>query len=290
MKKILIIGREGQLGSTFHEQTQKLSWADFSYTTVDTLNLMDSTAIHSFFKDKNFDYLINCAAYTAVDRAETEPADAWRLNSEAPKELAGEASRMNAGFIHISTDYVFGGEHSRPLKPETPQTPDSVYGKSKLQGELNVLQQQPESIIIRTSWLYSRYGRNFLKTMLQLGKERDTLNVVFDQVGTPTLADDLADAILTILKNIIAKEKEFTPGVYHFSNEGVCSWFDFTKAIFYESGISCKVIPVESDQFPTPAARPAYSVMDKSKIKNTFGIEIEHWQDSLRKCLKNMNS
>ncbi|WP_291859869.1 dTDP-4-dehydrorhamnose reductase [Marinilabilia sp.] len=289
MNKILIIGREGQLGSTFHEQTRELSWADFSYTTVDTLNLMDSSAICSFFKDKKFDYLINCAAYTAVDRAETEPAVAWRLNAEAPKELAEEATRMNARFIHISTDYVFGGEHSRPLKPETPQTPDSVYGKSKLQGELEVMQQQPESIIIRTSWLYSRYGKNFLKTMLQLGKKRDSLNVVFDQVGTPTLADDLAEAILTILKKIISGEKEFTPGVFHFSNEGVCSWFDFSKAIFYESGISCKVVPVESDQFPTPASRPAYSVMDKTKIRNTYGIEIEHWQDSLRKCLKKTN-
>lgn len=288
MKKILIIGREGQLGSTLTEQAENITWADFLHTTVDTLDLMDASAINNYFKDKHFDFIINCAAYTAVDRAETDSAPAWRLNAEAPKELAEEAARMGAYFIHISTDYVFGGSHFSPLKPDDSKTPDSVYGKSKLQGEQNVLQQQPQSIIIRTSWLYSVFGKNFLKTMLQLGRERDSLNVVFDQVGTPTLADDLASTILTIIEKVVTKNKEFVPGVYHFSNEGVCSWYDFTKAIFHESGISCNVAPVESDQFPTPAPRPYFSVMDKSKIKQTYEIEIAHWQDSLRKCLRKL--
>jgi dTDP-4-dehydrorhamnose reductase len=289
MKKILIIGGEGQLGSTLTEQSDKIKWGEFSHTTVDTLDLMDSSAIRNYLKNKTFDFIINCAAYTAVDRAETDAVAAWRLNAEAPGELAAEAARMRAHFVHISTDYVFGGTHSRPLKPEDSKTPDSVYGKSKLQGEEDVLRQQPQSIIIRTSWLYSVYGKNFLKTMLQLGKERDSLNVVFDQVGTPTLADDLANTILSIIEKVIKGEKQFTPGVYHFSNEGVCSWYDFTKAIFHETGISCNVLPVESDQFPTAAPRPSFSVMDKSKIKQTFDIEIPHWQDSLRKCIKKLD-
>jgi dTDP-4-dehydrorhamnose reductase len=288
MKKILIIGREGQLGSTFDEQTSQHFWADFTYTTLNTLDLMDASAIKSFFQGKQYDFIINSAAYTAVDKAETDSDTAFRLNAEAPGQLAQEAAKMNACFIHISTDYVFGGQHSRPLKPDDPKTPDSVYGKSKLRGEEDVMAQQPESMIIRTSWLYSRYGKNFLKTMLQLGKEKDFLKVVFDQTGTPTLADDLAEAILTIIRQVSNGQSTFVPGVYHFSNEGVCSWYDFAKAIFYETNTACKVFPVESDQFPTPAARPAYSVMDKSKIKETYKLEISHWQESLRKCLKNM--
>jgi dTDP-4-dehydrorhamnose reductase len=289
MKKILIIGREGQLGSTFYEQASRHSWAEFSYTTVETLDLMDSSAIEFFFQKKQYDFIINCAAYTAVDKAETDSDTAFRLNAEAPKALALEAAKMNARFIHISTDYVFGGHHTRPLKPDDLKTPDSVYGKSKLQGETNVMEQQPESMIIRTSWLYSQYGKNFLKTMLQLRKEKDFLKVVFDQTGTPTLADDLAETILTIIRKVTNDQCAFIPGEYHFSNEGVCSWYDFATAIFYETNTALKVFAVESDQFPTPAPRPAYSVMDKSKIKETYGIEISHWQESLRKCLKNMS-
>lgn len=288
MTKILIIGSEGQLGSCFHEQATTLSDAQFFFSTVDTLNLMDSSAIHSFFEGKHFDFIINCAAYTAVDKAETDTVNAYRLNAEAPGELSRKAAQMNARFIHISTDYVFGGNHSCPLKPEDSKMPDSIYGKSKLQGEINVVQEDPDSMVIRTSWLYSQYGKNFLKTMIQLGQQKDLLKVVFDQTGSPTLADDLASVILTIIRKVITGEKPFVPGIYHFSNEGVCSWYDFATAIFYETKISCKVQPVESDQFPTPAPRPAYSVMDKSKIKETYGLEINHWQESLRKCLKNM--
>lgn len=289
MKKILIIGREGQLGSTFYDQANRNSWAEFSYTTVETLNLMDTRTIKSFFDGKHYDFIINCAAYTAVDNAETDPDTAFILNAEAPKALAREAAKMGARFIHISTDYVFGGQHTRPLKPEDPKSPDSVYGKSKLQGEADVMEQQPESMIIRTSWLYSQHGKNFLKTMLKLGKEKDSLKVVFDQAGSPTLADDLAEAILSILEKISKEQKTFVPGEYHFSNEGVCSWYDFAVAIFHETATNCKVFPVESDQFPTPAPRPAYSVMDKTKIKETYEIEVCHWQDSLRKCLKKMD-
>ncbi|MFW6370361.1 MAG: dTDP-4-dehydrorhamnose reductase [Bacteroidota bacterium] len=288
MNKILIIGREGQLGSTFHEQANRNFWAEFSYTTVETLNLMDISAIKSYFSEKQYDFIINCAAYTAVDNAETDSETAFMLNTEAPKALAQEAAKINARFIHISTDYVFGGRHTRPLKPDDQKLPDSVYGKSKLHGEAEVMKQQPESMIIRTSWLYSQHGKNFLKTMLQLGKERDLLKVVFDQTGSPTLADDLAEAILTIIRKVTNGQSEFIPGEYHFSNEGVCSWYDFAVAIFHETNTVCRVYPVESDQFPTSAPRPAYSVMDKSKIKDTYAIEISHWQESLRKCLKNM--
>jgi dTDP-4-dehydrorhamnose reductase len=288
MSEILIIGRDGQLGSAFFEQIRGIDWASFTFSTIETLDLTNPSAIHSFFSDKKFDFIINCAAYTAVDKAESEKEMAFALNAEAPKLIADEANKTGAHFIHISTDYVFGGNHCRPLKPDGPKSPESVYGQSKLKGEESLMHANPKSMVIRTAWLYSRFGQNFLKTMLRLGKEKESLNVVFDQIGTPTLADDLAHGIITILEKIITDRKPFISGVYHFSNEGVCSWYDFATSIFEKAGITCKVFPVESDQFPTPAPRPFYSVMDKSLIKETYDIEIPHWQASLTKCLKDM--
>jgi dTDP-4-dehydrorhamnose reductase len=288
MQKILIIGREGQLGSTIHDLTKKISWAGFSFTSIDTLDLTNREAIAKFFSNQRFDFVINCAAYTAVDKAENDQEPAFRLNAQAPEWLGIETANANTRVIHISTDYVFGGRHFRPLKPDDSKNPESVYGQSKLKGEEALMTSNPNSMIIRTSWLYSRHGQNFLKTMLRLGEERNTLKVVFDQIGTPTLADDLAEAILHIVKKIILKEITFSPGIYHYSNEGVCSWFDFATAIFNETGIKCSVIPVESDQFPTTAPRPLYSVMDKSLIKNTYKIKIPHWQESLKKCIEQM--
>lgn len=286
MQQILIIGKEGQLGTSFYELCRQISWAVFSFTTEKNLNLTDDNAIHRFFSDKKFDFIVNCAAFTAVDKAESAPELTFSLNADAPEKLAIEAAAMNAKIIHISTDYVFGGKHCRPLKPDDPKNPDSVYGQSKLKGEEGVRKSNPASMIVRTSWLYSSRGQNFLKTMLRLGRERESLDVVFDQIGTPTLASDLADAILSIIRKVISNETEFAPGIYHYSNEGVCSWYDFAAVIFDKAGINCKLIPVESDKFPTPAPRPYYSVMDKSLIKEVYGIEIPYWQKSLTRCLQ----
>ncbi|PWD98697.1 dTDP-4-dehydrorhamnose reductase [Marinilabilia rubra] len=288
MPKVLIIGSDGQLGSAFHEQIQEIYWATFSFSTIENLDLTQPADIQTFFSDKKFDFILNCAAYTAVDKAETEKELAFKLNAEAPKLIAREANKTGTRVIHISTDYVFGGNHCRPLKPDGPKAPESVYGQSKLKGEEELMKANPESMIIRTAWLYSRFGNNFLKTMLRLGKEKEYLNVVYDQIGSPTLADDLAGAIISILEKIINGKKQFVPGIYHFSNEGVCSWFDFATSIFDKTGIHCPVFPVESDQFPTPAPRPFYSVMDKALIKETYGIKIPHWQASLTKCLDKM--
>ncbi len=288
MKKILIIGSEGQLGSTFKEKAGKHTQFEFSFSTIEELDLTSDISIKHYFSDKKFDYLINCAAYTSVDKAEEDREAAFRLNAEAPGKLASEAVGMNAIFFHISTDYVFDGNNFRPLKPSDPKNPESVYGQSKLKGEEAVMAACPESIIIRTSWLYSAYGQNFMKTILRLGKERDSINVVFDQAGTPTLANDLADAILSIIQTTHEDRNNFFPGIYHFSNEGVCSWYDFAISILKYAQINCNVYPVESDQFPTPAPRPYYSVMDKSLIKNTFNLSIPHWQGSLERCINQL--
>lgn len=286
MQRILITGGEGQLGQTLRQLTKNDTRNKYFFSSEETLDLTSSQAIDRFFAGQRYDVIINCAAYTAVDKAESDQETAFQLNAKAPGQLAEIARRTGGRFVHISTDYVFGNNQCRPLKPDDLKTPVSIYGKSKLQGEENIVKACPESVIIRTSWLYSLLGNNFLKTMMRLGKEREALNVVFDQVGTPTLASDLGQAILTI----VTDPENFTPGIYHYSNEGVCSWYDFAVAIFNETGIQCKISPVESDMFPTPAPRPPYSVMDKSKIKETFGISIPHWQNSLKKCINNIQS
>jgi len=285
MKQILVIGSEGQLGQKMKALHQGFSLAAFTFTSIETLNVTDDKQIADTIGSKSFDYIINCTAYTAVDKAEEDKALAFKINSDALSLIGEAAAKINAKVIHVSTDYVFDGKSHKPYV-ETDQTaPQSVYGESKLAGEQNLLNNNPQSIIIRTSWLYSEYGINFVKTMLRLGNERDQLGVIFDQIGTPTYAGDLAETILHIIKADINSTIPFNPGIYHYSNEGVASWYDFTLAIHNEAGINCKVNPIETKDYPTPAPRPSYSVLNKAKIKELYHIEIPHWLTSLKKCL-----
>uniref|UniRef100_UPI0032175E95 dTDP-4-dehydrorhamnose reductase n=1 Tax=uncultured Draconibacterium sp. TaxID=1573823 RepID=UPI0032175E95 len=276
---ILVTGAYGQLGNEINELRGQYPGWNFHFTDVDTLDITDEKSVESYFAENKFDFVINCAAYTAVDKAESDVVTAADVNAVAPALLARYAKQCGARFIHVSTDYVFDGEANQPYSEDNKVHPQGVYGETKLAGEKYCMRENPDTIIIRTSWLYSAFGNNFVKTMLKLGKERGELNVVFDQVGTPTYGADLANSILKIVDS-----GNFVPGIYHYSNEGVASWYDFAIAIFELSGVSCKVNPVLSDQFPTPAKRPHYSVLNKSKIRNTFGIEIPHWKESLRVC------
>jgi dTDP-4-dehydrorhamnose reductase len=286
--KILITGAYGQLGNEIKGLTGKfLSW-QFLFTDVDTLNITDEKIVESYFTKNKPDFVVNCAAYTAVDKAESNVEAASNVNALAPALLARYSKQVGAKLIHISTDYVFDGKAYVPYSEEDKVNPTGIYGKTKLQGEINCFAENPESLIIRTSWLYSIFGNNFVKTMLRLADERDKLNVVYDQVGTPTNAADLAEAILSIIHISEKNKGRFVPGIYHFSNDGVTSWYDFAKAIFEIAGIKCEVSPVLSDQFPTPAKRPNFSVLNKSKIKNTFGLNIPYWRDSLKVCISKL--
>lgn len=283
--KILVTGAYGQLGSELKEIEMQYPNYHFLFTDVDSLDITSKIAVESFFDKNKPDYVINCAAYTAVDRAEIEPKFAEKVNALAPKILGEFSKKNDAKLIHVSTDYVFSGDANQPYSETDAVNPQGVYGKTKLQGELNCMRENPNSVVIRTSWLYSEFGNNFVKTMLRLGNERDNLNVVFDQVGTPTYAADLAKVILSIIQVSEKEPSQFISGIYHYSNEGVTSWYDFAKAIFEFENTQCKVKPVLSDQFPTPAKRPHFSVLNKLKIKNNFGIEIPYWKDSLKVCL-----
>lgn len=277
---ILITGANGQLGNEMqvlsHENDQHI----YFFTDVHELDICDEPAVRAFVADNGIDVIVNCAAYTAVDKAEDNPELCDRLNHIAPGYLAAAAHACGAAMIQVSTDYVFDGTAHIPYTEEVHTCPASLYGSTKLAGEQKVMELCPRSMIIRTAWLYSIYGNNFVKTMLRLGRERDTLGVVFDQVGTPTYARDLARAIFAAINRGIV------PGIYHFSNEGVCSWYDFTLAIHRLAGITtCKVSPLHTDEFPAKAPRPHYSVLDKTKIKKTFDIEIPHWEESLAACV-----
>ncbi len=286
--QILVTGAYGQLGNEIKLLQENYPAWKFTFTDVDSLDITNALGVHQFFSENKFDFVVNCAAYTAVDKAESDVETARLVNAVAPKILATQAKAVGAKLIHVSTDYVFAGDAFTPYAETDATNPQGVYGKTKLEGEENVLSENSEAIIIRTSWLYSSFGNNFVKTMLRLGKERGELSVVFDQVGSPTYAADLARGILAIMDNTEKNEKSFVPGIYHFSNEGVASWFDFALAIFDFSGIDCKVNPVLSDQFPTPTKRPHYSVLDKAKIRNIFGIAIPYWRDSLKECIKRL--
>lgn len=288
--KILIIGGEGQLGSSLTKLIENENFAQFQITTIAQLDLSKEENIESFFKGNNFDYVVNCTAYTAVDKAENDQVTARLINAKAIQWIGRYAKLKKAGVIHISTDYVFSGESNLPLTTKDTVNPNSVYGLTKAEGEHLLMQENEKSVIIRTSWLYSEYGNNFLKTMLKLGAEKDEIKVVFDQIGTPTYASDLASTILQILKTVTSDSNLFAPGIYHYSNEGVCSWYDFAQMIFKLANLNCKIEAVSSDQFPTLAKRPAYSVMDKTKIKKQFNISIPFWIDSLEKCLKEINA
>ncbi len=271
----LITGASGQLGT----ELSKLL-PDAILTDADTLDITDLNAVLKFVRDHNVDTIINCAAYTAVDRAEDDIEIATRVNVLGPENLAKTGCKI----VHVSTDYVFDGTHHTPYTPDDAPNPVSVYGKTKLAGEQAVLDNANIAVIIRTAWLYSAHGNNFVKTMRKLGAERDTLNVVCDQIGTPTFAGDLAAAIVHILPQMSADNR----GVYHFTNAGVCSWYDFATEFMELSGLECDVRPISTSAYPTRATRPFYSVLDKSKIVDTFGIKIPHWRKSLRRCIEQM--
>ncbi|WP_372652575.1 dTDP-4-dehydrorhamnose reductase [Draconibacterium sp.] len=283
--KILITGAYGQLGNELKVLSKNYPKWEFVYTDVDSLDITDEEQVKSYFADNNFELLINCAAYTAVDKAESDLETAQKVNALAPKFLARYSKAVGAKLIHVSTDYVFAGDAHLPYEETDAVAPNGAYGKTKLEGEQNCQSENPETVIIRTAWLYSTFGNNFVKTMLRLGKERGELGVVFDQVGSPTYAADLANAILKV-----AESEKFVPGIYHYSNEGVASWYDFALAIFELSEVDCKVKPVLSENFPTPAKRPAYSVLNKAKIKETYHLEVPYWRDSLKVCLDKLAS
>lgn len=286
--KILVTGAYGQLGSELKEIEMQFPNYDFLFTDADTLDITNEIEVESYFNKYQPGFVINCAAYTAVDKAEIETGIAEKVNALAPKILGKFSKKVGAKLIHVSTDYVFDGNSNRPYSETDTVNPQGVYGETKLQGELNCLNENPDSVVIRTSWLYSEFGNNFVKTMLKLGCERDTLNVVFDQVGTPTYAADLANAIMSIIQLSENQPQKYIPGIYHYSNEGVTSWYDFALAIFDTTNIECEVNPVLSDQFPTLAKRPHFSVLNKSKIRDTFGITIPYWKESLKICIERL--
>lgn len=289
--KLLITGAEGQLGSEIKSLAPDFPSLDFIYTDIPSLDLTKETEVHGFIGKEKPDIVINCAAYTNVDQAEEDPVKAGLLNRDVLKTLSSACKKYETFLIHISTDYVFDGTNSRPYIEDDPVNPNSAYGKTKMEGEGEILISGVKSIVIRTSWLYSAFGNNFVKSMIKLGKERDELGIVFDQVGTPTYAHDLAMAILEISDKTAKDKNAFIPGIYHYSNEGVASWYDFTLSIFEIYGIeNCSVKPIDTSQYPTPANRPAYSVLNKSKIKRTFNIVIPHWRESLKKCIDKIKS
>lgn len=285
MKHILITGGNGQLGSEIRALQEQYPAFLFDFTDVEDLDITSPAALAEKMNAFAPDYVINCAAYTAVDKAEGDIDIATLINATAPRYLAEAAEKQGATLVHVSTDYVFDGTAHRPYTEDVPTSPDSAYGSTKLEGERLVLEASSRCIVIRTSWLYSAYGNNFVKTMKRLGTERDELGVIFDQVGTPTYAGDLAKAILDILLVLEAGRVAEPYGIYHYSNEGVCSWYDFATEIFRRESISCRVKPIETKDYPTAAKRPHYSVLNKGKIKATFGLEIPHWAESLQVCL-----
>ncbi|MGZ5208289.1 MAG: dTDP-4-dehydrorhamnose reductase [Sulfuricurvum sp.] len=289
MINVLVTGANGQLGSEIKYLIESkninstLSSYHFHFATRNELDLSNLCKLEDYFETNTFDAIINCAAYTAVDKAESDEELANTINHRAVSLLAKIAKKKNISLIHISTDYVFNGQNFSPYIETNPTDPQGVYGRTKRDGENAILNIAPKNtIIIRTSWVYSSFGANFVKTMLRLGKERDSLGVIFDQVGTPTYARDLARAIVDIIPQINNKE----PQIYHYSNEGAASWYDFAQAIFEMSSISCHVDPITTDQYPTPAARPHYSLLNKAKIKEEYNLAIPYWRDSLNECLK----
>ena len=281
---ILVTGCNGQLGNEIQLLEKGNGKHFFFNTDVNELDITDENAINVFVDANNIDGIINCAAYTAVDKAESNEALCHTLNATAPGYLAAAMGRRGGWMVQVSTDYVFDGTKHTPYSETDPTCPDSVYGRTKLEGEQLVRQHCERAMIVRTAWLYSIFGNNFVKTMIRLGKEKTELGVIFDQIGTPTYARDLAVAIMT------AVEKGIIPGIYHFSNEGVTSWYDFTKAIHRIAGISgCHVCPIHTEEYPTPARRPHYSVLDKTKIKATYNIEVPYWEESLAECISKLD-
>jgi dTDP-4-dehydrorhamnose reductase len=280
---ILVTGGNGQLGSELRALAPIHSEYHFIFTGVENLDICNHKAVVTFIEKNNITVIINCAAYTAVDKAEEQAELADRINHIAVANFAQIAKDKNIQLVHISTDYVFDGINHQPYRESDTPNPKSVYGQTKLEGELAMQKINPQnSMIIRTSWVYSKFGNNFVKTMLRLGSERNQLSVVADQIGTPTYAADLAEAILTILPKIKNKNVE----IFHYSNEGVCSWYDFAKAIFEMSELAIEVYPIGTSQYPTPAKRPFFSVLNKNKMKEKYHINIPYWRDSVESCLQ----
>lgn len=283
---ILVTGANGQLGNCIRNATAG-SADNYIFTDVAELDITDTGAVMKAVKDNDIKVVVNCAAYTNVDKAESDAELAERLNCNAVANLANAVKQNDGILIHISTDYVFGGDpYNTPCREDQKGTPTGVYGLTKLHGEQAIAESGCKALIFRTAWLYSEYGKNFVKTMLNLTATKPEMKVVFDQTGTPTYAQDLADAIVDIITN---RRYVGNEGIYHYSNEGVCSWYDFTKAIAKMAGNdSCDIQPCHSDEFPSPVKRPAYSVLDKTKFKNTFGMKVPYWTDSLAVCIRNL--
>ena len=287
--RVLVTGSKGQLGMEIKALASNYNKLEFVFTDLPGLNICDEKAINDFFKVQKIDVVINCAAYTAVDKAEKDTEVAEKVNSIGVLNLVNALKKVNGKLIHISTDYVFDGNHFLPCKESDPVSPVGVYGETKRAGELAVLNSSIDAIVIRTSWLYSVYGNNFVKTMLRLGNDKKSIQVVSDQLGTPTYAKDLAKTCLDILSNTGSTSISKKGKIYHYSNEGVTSWYDFARAIMEISNIDCNIIPIETKDYPTQAIRPLYSVLDKSKITSDFKVTIPHWRDSLANCLKKIN-
>ena len=285
MAIILITGANGQLGNELRNVSKNFYGYDFIFTDIDTLDITSAEATTEFIKKTKPDWIVNCAAYNLVDKAESEPDKAMLINGIAVKNITEVIKGTECKFIHISSDYVYDGLSNVPYNENTKANPLSAYGRSKLAGEKYALLHQG-SMIIRTSWLYSSFGNNFLKTILKHGGEKESLQVVFDQTGTPTYAADLAEAIMNIVAGVIRNQIALNAGIYNYSNEGVCSWYDFAVEIIKEAGLICKVNPILTKDYKSIAVRPVYSVMDKNKIKENYSLSIPHWRDSLKKCIK----
>lgn len=276
---ILITGCNGQLGTEMRNLSAQHTNHTYFFTDVQELDITNRQAVLDFVQNNSIDLIVNCAAYTNVDKAEEDEVTARLINAQAVENLASAGCKI----IHVSTDYVFSGDEHVPCRESDPVAPRTAYGRTKYEGEQLLLNTNPQAIIFRTAWLYSPYGNNFVKTMLKYGREKDELRVVYDQIGTPTYAEDLAMAIYAAIE-----APQWHAGIYHFTNEGVCSWFDFTVEILRQAGVTCKVSPILSSEYQYKTPRPHYSVLDKAKVKTTFGITIPYWTDSLAKCLKRL--
>ena len=283
---VLVIGSSGQLGQSIEKIKNEFPLLNFTFLNSSELNLCDQSAVENYFDKNTFEAIINCAAYTFVDKAESNFLLADKINHIAVKQLAEIAKQKNSIFIHVSTDYVFNGKNYKPYVETDSPDPKGVYGMTKLNGELAFQAAGAQGCIIRTSWLYSEYGDNFVKTLQRLGSQKESLSVIYDQVGSPTYAVDLANAILVIVQSKNLRIGVLGPKVYHYSNEGVCSWYDLAKTIFEFSDIVCRVNPIETKDYPMLAERPHYSLLNKAKIKHDFELEIPYWKDSLKKCIK----
>ena len=287
--KILVTGANGQLGSEIRVLAAERTNDTFTFVDIDEMDLASDDAIEGFFATRSFDFVVNCAAYTAVDKAEEDAKLAYRINAESARTIAEICKKKLMRMIHISTDYVFDGNGNQPITEDATPNPLSVYGKSKLEGERHVLAALDNAYVIRTAWVYSTFGKNFVKTISRLAREKESLNVVSDQIGSPTYARDLATIILEIIDQVSGGKAD-QPGIYHFSNEGVISWYDFAWFIVRHYKLACKINAIPSEAYPTPAVRPKFSVLNKSKLKKVFGIEVPHWYSALEDCLRLLGS